>query len=115
MRKYIVAGIAALALTASVPAVADAHYLSTYRAKQAISNYARDVAMRTDLADEVDDWYADSCNRWSGHKVWCIANIEGYDYALGESYTCIGGAYATIRPGSYYVRVRGDGDRWECF
>jgi hypothetical protein len=111
--------VLALGLLAG-PSVAEAHFLTKPKAKRAIERWAFERGQYAHPGVELIDWYADSCLRWSRHRVWCIANWEYVtlqtDLPGGTRFFCIAGAYATIRKGSWRVRVRQDPETpGECF
>jgi hypothetical protein len=108
VRLFVV--VLALGLFAG-PGVADAHFLTKPKAKRAIARWAFELGQHAHGA-ELLGTYASNCVRWSYHRVWCVANWEWRtlptDLPGGTRYTCIAGAYATIRRGSWRVRVRID-------
>lgn len=67
MKKLALGGVVA-ALLVAAPA-AQAHQLTSFKAKRAIERFAGDMAMRVEDNTIIsEDWYAGRCNRWSAHK-----------------------------------------------
>lgn len=101
-------------------AVADAHTLTKPKAKRAIERWAYNLGQQAHPGVDFVDSYADECVRFNPHRVWCIANWEYVtlqtDVPGGTPFYCVGGAYASVRKGSWKVRVREDPTTpAECF